>query len=129
MVIIIVVCPDFSDGCSNPGTTKENLALKSGYWRVSSTSLNIFECPIKEYCLGGLIYEQCPEYHYGVFCLKCNNNTAKRKDGNSFCEICDDKSIEQDKSRINLAIGLSILCFILLNIGYLTYRLYPLFSI
>lgn len=39
--------------CKNKGTVTETLAIEYGFWRVSNSSLDFLECPVKSWCWGG----------------------------------------------------------------------------
>ena len=47
-----VSCPD-DVSCDKDGSTLETVALKPGAWRPNNQSDAIYECPVKESCLGG----------------------------------------------------------------------------
>ena len=47
-----IACPD-DVTCEEDGSTLEKVDLKPGAWRPSAKSDKIFECPVKDSCLGG----------------------------------------------------------------------------
>ena len=48
-----ISCPD-DVNCDKDGSTLATVNLKPGAWRPNAESEEIFECPIKNSCLGGI---------------------------------------------------------------------------
>jgi hypothetical protein len=59
---------------------KNNTAVYPGFWRSSSTSLEIYQCPKQDSCIGG-IDSKCKLGYKGKMCNECNRNAP---DGNVY---------------------------------------------
>jgi hypothetical protein len=115
-----VSCPSFAN-CDMVGMTLETLQLKQGNWRASSKSTDLLECPVKDYCVGGVQSDLCAEGHEGAFCFACVPGKVKRSELSvndtvvRFCTDCDAVTQAADESRIVgifFALSLALAVFI-----------------
>ena len=68
-------CPPGAD-CSELGITLTTLPLDRGFWRYAAQSTELYECRMRDACLGGPInattgLARCSEGHTGVLCDVC----------------------------------------------------------
>lgn len=86
-----VLCPVPGTICTEPNMTLERLPLKTGYWRVSTTSLDLRSCPDRGHnesgCVGG-DGDPCKEELFGPYCLLCRNSTRFYDEEASTCLEC-----------------------------------------
>ena len=77
-----VVCPAGAT-CS----TATSLTVNPGMWRGSFTSFNIFDCPIRDACLGSnATTSLCAPGYGGIICAVCQPGFVKTSDG---CVDCN----------------------------------------
>ena len=60
--------------CDRDGSVLETLVVKRGWWRVTRTSLTVYECPLDKSCRGGSSVddsERCFQGHFGALCGAC----------------------------------------------------------
>jgi len=67
-----ISCPD-DVNCDKDGSTLATVKLKPGAWRPNAESEEIFECPIKNSCLGGISIDT---YVGDSFKLHCASHTT-----------------------------------------------------
>ena len=74
--------------CNSPGSTLTTLPLKSNFWRPATHSLQIYECPVPEACLGGSGHDPalCAIGYGGVLCAVCSEGYVATIDR---CANCD----------------------------------------
>lgn len=76
--------------CSSLGITLETLPLDPGYWRGAPTAVEVYECRLRDACLGGPLnassgLSRCSEGHTGVLCDVCEPGYFM---GNQRCNAC-----------------------------------------
>ena len=98
--------------CQENGSTLETLSLRTGHWRISSTSLDIRPCQSKSHCKPsyndtGKTY--CSPYHTGTMCAGCVDGFSMKDDQ---CKECTKYAIQDDNrmfavwTTIGLILGL-----------------------
>ena len=90
-------CEDITMGMSKtaPGMTLASLSLEPKYWRTSSQSKDVRECPVSQACIGGNATAEgnpnatdyCLQGHTGPYCNLCDTGYAK--DAFLLCQSCD----------------------------------------
>ena len=68
-------CPPGTD-CSELGITLDTLPLDLGFWRYGSQSTEVYDCRMRDACLGGPLNAttgraRCSDGHSGVLCDVC----------------------------------------------------------
>lgn len=69
------------------GSTQESLVVDEGFWRIHSTSTEIYRCPLPKACSGGENFTSsanyifngagyCNDGYYGPLCGVCANDAA-----------------------------------------------------
>ena len=102
-----IACPD-DIICDKVGSTLEKMNLKNGTWRPSAESNAIYECPVKESCMGG--NSTCKEGHTGVLCAVCEAGWSRRG-STSMCGRCPAES-DAIYSTAGLAAGIIVVAII-----------------
>ena len=76
--------------CTAPGLTIETLPLWPGYWRATSSSLDVHECPNPRACQGGTQTggESCVSTQQGPLCLECAQGFYTDTAG-ALCILCE----------------------------------------
>lgn len=65
--------------------------VDAGFWRSSSISMNILECPVEAACLGGKdVSLQCANGHKGPYCSVCKTGYVPDSDGS--CVSCENSA-------------------------------------
>ncbi|GBG28795.1 Signal peptide, CUB and EGF-like domain-containing protein 3 [Hondaea fermentalgiana] len=106
--------------CTAKGLTVETLVINKDFWRIAETSIDIRECPSKEYCAPKSETEDrrrlqelapgdqyCSEHHTGTLCASCVEGYAKNEALQ--CTACNAARVSADKARLALWILLAIL--------------------
>ena len=86
-------CPQGAS-CLDYGTTFYNLGALAGWWRSGNDTLNFYECPIAEYCLGGAASggnasssaTACTDNRGGILCSTCLTGYHEETGGS--CVLC-----------------------------------------
>jgi len=85
-------CPEGAD-CASPGNVVESLKIEKGWWRSSSSSVNLVRCTTELACPGtnstvrDNLDKQCGAGHSGPLCDVCLAGYAKSVSG--YCQECD----------------------------------------
>ena len=90
-------CTAGTDGCPTNSTTKATLTISRGWYRTSSSSVDLRQCPDgsrqESGCVGGIGNEgPCKSWLTGPYCRLCNVTDGSRyydKDA-SACLACDE---------------------------------------
>jgi hypothetical protein len=89
-------CKTCPEGATCDGVTSEaNMVIKEGYWRSSSKSPNVYECPLEDSaCLGGNVARSyCKEGYTGPLCNVCDGSLEYFFESSSRqCILCDGAS-------------------------------------
>ena len=81
-------CPDGSKCVeSDKAYTIETIVIEDGWWRTSSTSDEVKECPTYDYCVSNKSSSSdlCADGHTGAYCEVCIEGYGKMSDGT--CEV------------------------------------------
>eukprot|EP00744_Colponema_vietnamica_P003503 GILI01005362.1.p1 GENE.GILI01005362.1~~GILI01005362.1.p1 ORF type:complete len:817 (-),score=131.55 GILI01005362.1:71-2521(-) len=81
-----ISCPTSQATCNG----SEVINAKPGYWRASDESLQFYECPKKEVCLGGAA--GCAEGYSGAMCTVCAEGYGLGYRGS--CDECDSLGVD-----------------------------------
>jgi len=100
-------CPHYA---SCPGGS--TLLLDPGYWRASSLSEDVLQCPIPEACIGGA-NSSCAQGYEGALCARCS--PGRYNDGLTHCIVCESLSVRIVRSILLFAAALALYMFLLLN--------------
>ena len=103
------ICNNCPDGAICPGSAW--ILPRPGYWRSSNFSEIVYECPIKNACLGNTSmfdYQgTCSGEYHGIMCNTCKDGYIKATDGT--CESCPSEGLRMFE--------IILICAILLIIG------------
>ena len=100
-----VACPAGTVCDVDGGSTQKHLILNKGFWRIHSTSTEIYPCPFRDACVGGVNFTASTDYlynavgyckdgYYGPMCGVCANDDKGPNDDYYFssdtqtCEAC-----------------------------------------
>jgi len=102
-----LACPRGTICDTDGGSTQEKLMVAAGYWRIHSTSTEIYPCPLPKACIGGENFTSSADYfynafgyckdgYYGPMCGVCANDDTGPNDDYYFnpdtqtCDACFD---------------------------------------
>ena len=85
-------CPEGSSCTTDGGSTQKLLLVEKNYWRISSVGYQVYSCPLKRSCQGGLNFTRegdgyCYEGFSGPLCAVCDEGYFKDTKLNT-CSSC-----------------------------------------
>ncbi|KAL4462638.1 hypothetical protein ABPG74_000468 [Tetrahymena malaccensis] len=110
--------------------------LAEGYYilqqnnNLDLSQIQIFDCPIKENCKGGIEYgdKQCYESHVSHFCLECNHNKLNgnlyTRSYNYECNACQNFDLNKWFSALSILLAILLIAVIdfLIFFQYKSYK-------
>lgn len=94
---------------------RDEVLIAPGYWRNDSLSEDIFECSLRENCLGGNDSGTCKDGHIGRLCGVCNETWFRN--GQYSCTQCGSPTQAMIFGILNM-IGLLIFMVIIVVLSY-----------
>lgn len=90
---LCVSCPKGAVCSADGDADQRKLTIDRHYWRVSSASVDLYECPLTGACKGGANFSEygdgyCNDGYVGPMCAVCSAGRYLNSESNS-CAVCD----------------------------------------